>query len=76
MYIPDVGSVTLDYVRFPTLAKGKMMQLPNGEVLAPAYSSFKGDSARRLRAYLLAEGLPGSWQLAPMAISGAMPPYF
>ena len=50
MYIPEAGSVALDHVAFPTLAKGKMVQLPNGDVLAPAYSMFNGDSSRRVRA--------------------------
>ena len=53
MYIPRAGPVALDHVRFPTLAKGKMVQLPNGDVLTPTYSSFKGDSSHGLRAYLL-----------------------
>jgi len=53
MYIPEQGPVALDHVAFPTLAKGKMVQLPNGDVLAPAYSMFKGDNSRRVRAYLL-----------------------
>jgi protocatechuate 3,4-dioxygenase beta subunit len=53
MYVPDAGPVALDHVAFPTLAKGKMVQLPDGDVLAPAYSMFKGDNSRRVRAYLL-----------------------
>jgi hypothetical protein len=53
MHIPAAGPVALDHIAFPTFAKGKMVQLPNGDVLVPAYSSFKGDSSRRLRAYML-----------------------
>ena len=61
-YVPDAGPVALDHIVFPTWAKGKMVQLPSGDLLAPAYSAFKGDSSRRLRAYLLrSQDLGHSW---------------
>ena len=53
LHLPQAGPTALDHIAFPTFAKGKMAQLPNGDVLAPAYSIFKGDSQQRLRAYLL-----------------------
>ena len=53
LHVPQAGPVALNHVVFPTLAKGKMVQLPNGEVLAPAYSMFKGDDSNRVRSYLL-----------------------
>ncbi len=49
VYVPIVAP-GLD-VRDLTFAKGKMLQLPNGDVLAPVYGRFEGDIQHR--AYLI-----------------------
>jgi hypothetical protein len=52
LYLPLAGPPSLDAV-LPSMAKGKMVQLPNGDVLAPMYGGFKGDSESLHRAFLV-----------------------
>ena len=42
IYMPTAGPPSLD-VKHPGLSKGKMVQLPNGDMLAPMYGGFEGD---------------------------------
>ena len=52
IYLPDAGPPSLD-VKHPGLSKGKMVQLPSGDMLAPMYGGFKGDSENIHRAILV-----------------------
>ena len=51
-HLPNAGPTSLD-VKNPGLSKGKMVQLPNGDMLAPMYGGFKGDSENIHRAILV-----------------------
>ena len=52
IYLPDAGPPSLD-VKHPGLSKGKMVQLPSGDMLAPMYGGFIGDSESIHRAFIV-----------------------
>ena len=51
-FLPNAGPPSLD-VKYPGWSKGKMVQLPNGDMLAPMYGGFKGDSQSIHRAIIV-----------------------
>ena len=52
IYLPNAGPTSLD-IKHPALSKGKMVQLPNGDMLAPMFGGFKGDSESIHRAVIV-----------------------
>ena len=52
LFIPRAGVRSVDGI-LPGMAKGKIVQLPNGDVLASMYGGFKGDSVRLHRSFLV-----------------------
>jgi protocatechuate 3,4-dioxygenase beta subunit len=52
IYMPDLGPGSLG-APYPGLAKGKMVLLPDGHMLAPMYGGFQGDDKNRHRAFIV-----------------------
>ena len=52
IYMPNAGPPSLD-IKNPLLSKGKMVQLPDGQMLAPMYGGFKGDDGNMHRAIIV-----------------------
>lgn len=52
LYIPRAGVPSVDGV-LPGMAKGKIVQLPSGDILASMYGGFKGDSVKLHRSFLV-----------------------
>jgi hypothetical protein len=62
IHLPHAGPQSLD-IKNPSPAKGKMVQFPNGDIVAPMYGGFQGDSYSRHRAVLVRSSDQGrTWE--------------